>query len=293
MTQEEPQESQKPRDLPAGVVRARPVPLFPVPSPLREGVPVTASHPDASREAREDLYLQAPLPSEGRGRERGGGAITALEPQQKREGRVNVYVDGIFAIGLFEEVVIALGLHLGQKITPERLAEISAAETLRRAKDDAYRLLSFRARSEKEIRDRLGRKGYEEPVIEEVLASLRGYGYVNDAAFAETWVSERGRTRGRRALAHELRQKGIAGDIAAEALNEAKTDEAEFAAALAAAVKRVGERPKDASREGQAKLAAFLQRRGFGWDVIRPVLADLYDGRPETEAAEGEQENDD
>jgi len=204
-----------------------------------------------------------------------------------------VYVDGTFAIGLFEEVVLALGLHLGQNITPERLAEISAAENLRRAKEDAYRLLSFRARSEKEIRDRLGRKGYEEPVIEEVLASLRGYGYVNDAAFAETWVSERGRTRGRRALAHELRQKGIAGDIAAEVLNEAKTDEAEFVAALGAAVKRVGKRPKDESREAQAKLSAFLQRRGFGWDVIRPVLADLY-GRSETEDAEEdeEQEND-
>jgi regulatory protein len=222
---------------------------------------------------------------------RAAGQITALEPQQKREGRVNVYVDGKFAIGLFEEVVLALGLHLGQTITPGRLTEISAAETLRRAKEDAYRLLSFRARSEKEIQDRLGRKGYEPPVVDEVLASLRGYGYVNDAAFAETWVSERGKTRGRRALAHELRQKGITGDIAADVLNEAKTDEAELAAARTVAVKRVGERPSDASREAQAKLAAFLQRRGFGWNIIRPVLADLY-GRFESEEDE-EQENDD
>ena len=161
---EEMENPERPAEFPAGVVRAR-GPLSPVPSPPREGGPATHSFPASRAEHRDEEQLQAPLPSEGRGRGRGGGHITALEPQQKREGRVNVYVDGTFAIGLFEEVVLALGLHLGQNITPERLAEISAAENLRRAKEDAYRLLSFRARSEKEIRDRLGRKGYEEPVL--------------------------------------------------------------------------------------------------------------------------------
>jgi regulatory protein len=202
--------------------------------------------------------------------------ITAIEPQARRQGRVNVYVDGRFALGLFEEVAQALGLHLGQPITEERLAQIARAETLRRAKEDAYRLLGFRARSEKEIADRLGRKGYEEEVVAEVLAALRAHGYVDDAAFAEAWVSARGGTRGRRALAHELRQKGVAPEVAARTIDEAKDEEAERAAAYAAAVKKVGSRPADQSRAARARLAAFLQRRGFGWDVIRPALRDLY-----------------
>ncbi len=206
----------------------------------------------------------------------GTSRITAIEAQQKREGRVNVYVDGKFAIGLFEEVALALGLRVGQTITPERLEEIAGAETRRRAGEDALRLLSFRVRSEKEIADRLARRGYETDVIDETLASLRRIGYIDDAQFAQTWVEARGKTRGRRALAHELRQKGVADDLAARTLHEAKTDETEQAAARAVAVKRVGERPADASREARAKLSAFLQRRGFDWDVIRPVLADLY-----------------
>jgi SOS response regulatory protein OraA/RecX len=45
-----------------------------------------------------------------------------------------------------------------------------------------------------------------------------------------------------------------------------------------------GTRPADRSREAQGRLAAFLQRRGFGWDVVRPVLAELYG------AAAGEEE---
>ena len=209
------------------------------------------------------------------------GHITAIEPQARRQGRVNVFVGGKFALGLFEEVAQALGLHVGQRIFPERLAEISQAETLRRAKEDAFRLLSFRGRSEKEIEDRLRRKGYEEDIITNVVDSLRGNGYVDDAQFAQSWVAARGGTRGRRALAHELRQKGITGELAAETLQEARDDTGEIAAARAAAIKKVGERPADRSREAQARLAAFLQRRGFGWDTVRPVLTELYTGAEE------------
>lgn len=207
--------------------------------------------------------------------------ITAIEPQARRQGRVNVFVDGKFALGVFEEVALALGLHVGQPITGERLAEVARAETLRRAKEDAYRLLSFRARAEKEIEDRLRRKGYEDDIIGEAVASLRAHGYVDDASFARSWVASRGGTRGRRALAHELRQKGVAAEVAAETLDEAKSDEDELAAARAAARKKVGARPADQSREAKARLAAFLQRRGFGWEVIRPLLGELYGGAEE------------
>ena len=215
------------------------------------------------------------------GGDRGGaavtGRITAIEPQARRQGRVNVFVDGSFALGLFDEVAHALGLHVGQPITAARLEEIARAETLRRAREDAYRLLSFRGRSEKEIEDRLRRKGYEEDVVAGVAAFLRDHGYLDDTTFARSWVLARGGTRGRRALAHELRQKGVSAEVSAETLGEIKTDEAELEAARSAAIKKAGSpRPADQSREGRARLAAFLQRRGFGWDVIRPVLAELY-----------------
>jgi SOS response regulatory protein OraA/RecX len=58
----------------------------------------------------------------------------------------------------------------------------------------------------------------------------------------------------------------------------------------------VGEDPIDKSREARAKLSAFLQRRGFGWDTIRPVLAELYrvrDGDEGEADAGGSGENSD
>ena len=223
----------------------------------------------------------APSPSEGRGK--GGGVsqgrITALEAQQKREGRINVFIDGKFALGLFDDVVLTLGLRIGQQITPERLEEIAQAETLRKAIEDAYNLLSFRSRAEKELSCRLKRKGYEESVIAQVLQKLRATGYLNDEAFTRSWVQSRGKTLGRRALEHELRQKGVDSETVAQTLAEEKSDEAEENAARLVAFRKVGERPTDKSREARAKLASFLQRRGFGWSTIRPILTELYDSR--------------
>ena len=102
----------------------------------------------------------------------------------------------------------------------------------------------------------------------------------------ERWVASRGKTRGKYLLRQELNRKGL---DAAEAL-ENRTDDDEKSACLSTAIKRVGDPPKDRSREAQAKLSAFLQRRGFGWDAIRPVLRQLYQGivEEDLDAAEGD-----
>jgi regulatory protein len=135
-------------------------------------------------------------------------------------------------------------------------------------------LLGQQPRSEKELGDRLTKKGVTEETILVALETLRGWGYLDDAALAERWVASRGKTRGKYLLRQELSRKGL---DAAQAL-ESRSDDDERVACLAAAVKRVGDPPKDHSREAQAKLSSFLQRRGFGWDAIRPVLRQLYQG---------------
>ncbi len=278
--------------LPPGVVRSTegkkqapgrepPPPGSPHPPPLSRGgrgVPGSGAE-SAPRQADIDTVAGTPLPSAGEGRGVRAlptGRITAIEPQQRREGRVSVFLNGEFAIGLSEEVAASLGLRVGQAVSAERLAEMERAETRARAREDAYRLLSYRDRSEKEVRDRLARREYAEEVIEETLAHLRENGYLDDARFAERWVAARGGTRGRRALAFELRQKGVGDAPVREALAEAASDDAQRAAAREAALRRVGPRPADTSPQAKTRLAAFLQRRGFDWDTIRPVLNELF-----------------
>lgn len=265
-------------DLPPGIIRSRPRSSASPSSPPREEASV-----------REVAAPRSPTPRESEAK--GTGRISAIDPQERHKNRVSVFIEGKFALGLFADVAHTLGLRVGQQITAERLEEIAQAETKRKALEDAYRLLSFRARSEAEIRKRLQRKGYEEEVVTQVTTRLRDIGFLNDEAFAQSWVDARGKTRGRRALAFELRQKGVANEVARQTLDERKDEDAEQEAAKSAAVKKVGLRPADRSREAQAKLSAFLQRRGFAWNVIRPVLAELYGALPEEE--EQEEQDDD
>jgi len=89
-----------------------------------------------------------------------------------------------------------------------------------RARDICLRLLEFRARTRAELRVALGRKGIEDGVIERVLGRLDEVGLIDDKGFAEVWVRSRHNYDGlgRRAIAAELKRKGVEDVVAAEAV---------------------------------------------------------------------------
>ena len=128
----------------------------------------------------------------------------------------------------------------------------------------------------------------EPELIERVLDRFEEVRLVDDAAFAEVWVRSRHRSKGlaRRALGHELQQKGVDREIAAEAL-EAIDGEDERAAALDLVRRRLRGRtvPGGASPEARAerdkvtrRLVGMLGRKGYGgglaFAVVKEVLAE-------------------
>jgi len=146
--------------------------------------------------------------------------------------------------------------------------------------DQALELLSFRARSESELEDRLRRAGHSPAAATSALERCRELGYVDDHAFALAHVRDRLRLRpkGRRALRSELYRKGVDRDLAEaaieEAFEESKLDETDLARRLAArrARKPGGVEPAAARR----RLAAYLSRRGFPPLVVRDVVAEAF-----------------
>lgn len=212
--------------------------------------------------------------------------ITSIRVQKKNPRRANLYLDGHFALGLSIEVVADFGLRQGQALSEQELEALREAEGRHRAYEDALRLLSYRARSTAELRQRLTRKGYEQGQVEQVLTRLREQRFLDDRAFARAWVEDRLalNPRGRYGLASELRGKGLARDLIQEVLDELLTEEGEAARALALARGRVTslaglERPVFFRR-----LRGFLGRRGFPADVVREVVRQVW------EETEGEEE---
>ena len=202
--------------------------------------------------------------------------ITALEPQ-KRPGRLNVFVDGQFVMGVGEAVAADLRLRVGREITPDHLREIAGAEEVQKALDSALGLLEVRARARREIETRLTQKGIEENIIAVVLEKLTRLGLLDDAQFAAQWVEAKTRVGGsrpigRRRLSSELYAKGVAKEQIADAV-EVVTNADELALARAAASKKVRGVPpdRDALQKERQKMMGFLQRRGFGWEVVKQV----------------------
>lgn len=136
------------------------------------------------------------------------------------------------------------------------------------ARNYAYRLLSYRGRSESELAHRLQNKDFEPSVVKDVLEHLRACGYINDLSLAREWVRIRltHRPAGRFLLTYELRRKGINAQDVELALSGFGEDE-EIAAALTLARKKI-------QRQGlkcRCKLPLFLQRRGFSVSIVQQV----------------------
>ncbi|NDJ63227.1 MAG: RecX family transcriptional regulator [Chloroflexi bacterium] len=201
------------------------------------------------------------------------GVITALEVQKRNKDRVSVFLDEAYAFSL--SLAAAARLHKGQTLTPSEIETLRGDDDVVRATDRAARYLSYRPRSRHEVRTYLIDKEFADPVVEAALAKLERLGYLDDVAFARFWVEQRTMFKplGPHALRYELRQKGIANAIIDEAL--AAVD-AESAAYQAAASRLQRLRGTD-RRTFEAKIGAYLQRRGFRYDVIRTTLAQLIE----------------
>jgi regulatory protein len=139
-----------------------------------------------------------------------------------------------------------------------------------KALDYAYKLLSYRQRSEQELKRRLLMKGYAEHEVRETLNRLQELDILDDTAFARTLriQSEERKHLGRIGAMTYLRRMGIQPDDATEALEG--YDELEVARRLVVRKRRSLGKLTDAAN--RRKMAGYLQRRGYSSATVRKVL---------------------
>jgi regulatory protein len=207
------------------------------------------------------------------------GTITALRAQIKDDQRVNVFIDGEFALGVSLSTIAKASLYVGKPLSAEEFDQLERLESGDKAYLAALRFLESRPRSTAEIRERLARKEFAPEAIDAAIARLAQLGLVDDAAFARFWVENRQivRPRGIGALRDELRRKGIAADVAANVLSDDDLtgDQAGRALTLARAALRKYAGAAD-RQSFTRRLGGYLQRRGFSFDVIRPIVDQLW-----------------
>ena len=151
---------------------------------------------------------------------------------------------------------------------------MSTDQSFRKAQEAALRLLSYRPRSEDELRTRLIRR-FPPPAVEQVLRSLKQRSLVNDQEFAMLWAQSRDRQKPRSAAAirRELVSKGVAPDTAASAASIADDEES----AIRAGAKFVRRMADADFASFHRRLRGHLQRHGYSSGVTRRTVSRLWE----------------
>jgi regulatory protein len=214
--------------------------------------------------------------------------ITALKIQKRNPNRVNVYLDGEFAFGLSK--ISAAWLQVGQELNSEKIKELRELDEHEVAYQRSLNLIKYRPRSSEEIIRNLEKHKTNTEVIDGVLERLHRSGLVNDELFARNWVENRieFRPRGRRALIAELRKFGIEQEIIEQVLDG--LDEEPLAYRVAEKYTRKLEKLE--WFDFRRKLTGYLTRRGFGFDVITPVVEGSWNELQEIKELNGNREED-
>ncbi len=200
--------------------------------------------------------------------------VTDIQVQVKRNSRYSVFLDGEFAFGIDQDVLLKSGIARGDELSEEQVNKILELEEKKKAKDKAIRLLAVRARSKKEIRDRLRQVNCNEQVIGWVIAELERLELLNDSLFAIMYARNRMVTKpiGEFLLKQELQAKGLSEENIQKGVQEAylEVSEVKIARNLAAKTKRKY-RNLDEIKARQ-KTNDFLLRRGFSWDIVNDIM---------------------
>lgn len=203
--------------------------------------------------------------------------ITRIEIQKRNPKRRSIYLDGEYAFGLDVEHVIRFNLHENDSIDTEVVETLLMAEEKKSAKEQALRLLAYRARSEKEMGDRLQKKGYDSDISTWVVAELKRLNFLSDQQFALAFVRDKMITKpmGPYLIRLELKRKGVTDSFIQAAIEDAYRDKPPLEIATALGRKKFSQQPTLPLIKRKQRTGDFLTRRGFSWDIVREVLEQL------------------
>ncbi len=204
--------------------------------------------------------------------------ITKIEFQKKNQGRYSIYIDGEFAFGVHEDVLVQHSLRKGMELDDEQIELICESEKYKKAYMYGINLLSYKMRTEKELSDKMREKEHSEEAIEDAISKLRQKGYVDDGKYALMYANEKmnKKASGRKLVSHKLRQKGIDSEIVSLAIEEVSSEDKEYEQALDAAAKKMKTTYRNDDKNAvYRKLGGYLSRRGYPYSIVSRVLREV------------------
>jgi len=188
-----------------------------------------------------------------------------------------VLLDSKFAFSLEAEVAVKEGLQAGQELSASQIETLVRSDHFHCCLNAAAHYLSYRPRSESELRKRLQQRGFDIDSVDAVIAKLKEQGLVDDIAFAQFWKDNRESfsPRSQWLTKLELRRKGIDGDIIDQVVETINDSDSAYRAALSKARSlSLSDYPSFRHR-----LAGYLKQRGFSYEVINHTVEQVWQER--------------
>lgn len=199
--------------------------------------------------------------------------ITKITPQKKNRNRLNVFLDGSYAFSVSDETYVEFHLYKGKQISDKELDDILEVEKQHSAYALALRYLSYRMRTEKEVRQYLVEKEIEPFYIDRAIARLQEEKLLDDRLFAEAFVRDRihRSTKGPQLIFQELKEKGVGEETIHQALSlYTREKQVELAYKQAEKTWKKGSRYPFQKRLERVKNA--LIRKGFSSSLAQEVV---------------------
>lgn len=203
--------------------------------------------------------------------------ITKIEQCKRNKERVNIYIDEEFAFAIYMELVYRFNLKVNEEVDKEKLTEIAKVENLSKCKDSALKTIERSYKTEKEIRDKLLNKEFDEETVEKTINFLKEYTFIDDLKFTKMYVKDRIRTQGRNKIKYALIQKGVNKYLVDEVLEELDRNDEEERALLICEKKYLSicKREEDDFKI-KNKLIRYMLGRGYEYEVARNVVSKIY-----------------
>ena len=159
----------------------------------------------------------------------------------------------------------------GEELSEEQYGEIRSEILIKRARSRTMHLLEKMDRTEFQLRTKLRQGYYDEDIIDDAIAYVKGFHYLDDARFAQNYVRCQKEKKSRRKIQIELLQKGIGKELIEQALAEEYQQENEQEQ-IRRWIEKKHYSGKTADLKEKQKMYQFLMRKGFRSDDILHVL---------------------
>mgnify|MGYP001316322471 CR=1 FL=1 len=202
--------------------------------------------------------------------------ITKIEIQKNNKTRVNLFLDDEYAFSLSTELVYKENLNKNDEIDSEKLKILAQREHLIRCKESSLRIIEKSSKTEKEVRDKLKLKGYEDNAINKSIEFLKEYNFINDNNYIKAFISYKLKSEGSQKIKYALIQKGIPKEIIDEQLsNLNKVNEKNTALNIAKKKFDIIKKRENDNYKISAKLYRYLISKGFEYDITNDVVKEI------------------